>query len=474
MTLPVGTSLQRGSEKLAQVEELVRAMPEVRMASTTIGDTGNGMRHSATLGIQLVKPHERKKKQREVEEALRAALKPIPGIEASVGNLPIYVALLGPDPHTLEVEVQKLADKVAKVKGIADLTTSVKPGLPAYAVRLKADAVRELGLTPTQLATSLRAFVNGDVATYWTSPDGEQVDVELRLPQTSREHIAQLDALPVAYAKDGTPIALARVAEIVPVVNPLVIKRQDLQRRQAIYAGTQGRPSGDVGADVQKIVKETELPAGYRFDVGGQTKDQQEAFAGVVMALAAAVIFIYIVLASQFGSFLQPLAIMASLPLALIGVMLALLVTRSTLNLFSMIGLVMLMGLVTKNAILLVDFANHGAQGRPVDPRGAAAGRAGADAADHHDDRGDDLRHAAARARARGGRRAAGLDGARDHRRRHHLDPADPDRRAGALFVPGARAQGQCGAGAGRVDHGRARPASSAARIGTRMPAAKE
>jgi multidrug efflux pump subunit AcrB len=234
VTLPVGTSLQRGSEKLAQVEAIVRSMPEVRMASTTIGDTGNGMRHSALLGIQLVKPHERKRKQREVEEALRNALKPIPGIEASLGNLPIYVALLGPDPATLEVEVQKLADKVAKVKGIADLTTSVKPGLPAYAVRLKPDAVRELGLTPTQLATSLRAFVNGDVATYWTSPVGEQVDVELRLPQTLRENVAQLDALPVAYAKDGTPIALGRVAEIVPVVNPLVIKRQDLQRRQAI------------------------------------------------------------------------------------------------------------------------------------------------------------------------------------------------------------------------------------------------
>ena len=244
--------------------------------------------------------------------------------------------------------------------GIADLTTSVQPGIPAYAVRLKRDAVRELGLTTMQLASSLRAYVNGDVATYWTSPDGEQVDVELRLPQTSRENIAQLDDLPVAYAKDGTPIALASVADVVPVVNPVVIKRQDLQRRQAIYAGTEGRPSGDVGADVQKIVKEWQLPPGYRFDVGGQTRDQQEAFVGVLFALGAAVIFIYIVLASQFSSFLQPLAIMASLPLALIGVMLALLVTRSTLNLFSMIGLVMLMGLVTKNAILLVDFANHG------------------------------------------------------------------------------------------------------------------
>ncbi len=358
--LPVGTSLARGSEKLMQVEDVVRKFSEIRMVSTTVGDTGNGSRNSAQLSIQLTKPHERKRSQSQVEKALREALQPIPGISVSLGNLPIYVALLGPDPVVLETEVLKLRDKVAKVAGIADLTTSVKPGIPAFAVRLKPDAVRELGLTTTQLATSLRSFVNGDVATYWTSPDGEQVDVELRLPQSARENVAQLDDLPVAYARDGTPIALSRIADIVPVVNPVVIKRQDLQRRQAIYAGTQGRPSGDVGADVQKIVKATHLPPGYRFDVGGQTKDQAEAFQGVLLALGAAVIFIYIVLASQFGSFLQPMAIMASLPLALIGVMLALLVTRSTLNLFSMIGLVMLMGLVTKNAILLVDFANHG------------------------------------------------------------------------------------------------------------------
>ena len=360
VSLPVGTSLQRGSEKLVQVENAIRPMTEIRMISTTIGDTGNGSRNSASLSIQLTKPHERKRSQKDVEKAIRQALKPIPGIEATLGNQPIFVSLLGPDPAVIEAETLKFAEKVSHIPGIADLTTSVKPGIPAYAVRLKPDAVRELGLTTMQLATSLRAYVNGDVATYWTSPDGEQVDVEIRLPQTSRENVSQLDDLPVAYAKDGTPIALSRIADVVPVVNPVVIKRQDLQRRQAVYAGTEGRPSGDVGADVKKIVEQTQLPPGYRFDQGGQTRDQQEAFIGVLFALAAAVIFIYIVLASQFSSFLQPLAIMASLPLALIGVMLALLITRSTLNLFSMIGLVMLMGLVTKNAILLVDFANHG------------------------------------------------------------------------------------------------------------------
>ena len=359
--MPVGTSLTRGSEKMRQVEEVVRTMPEVRMISANVGggDFSNGARNTGTVAIQLIRRHERKRSQKQVEDAIREALRPIPGIDVSLGQRPIFVSLMGPDPSVLEVEVQKFADRVGKIKGITDLETSVKPGLPAYAVRLKPDAVRELGLTPTQLAASLRTFVNGDVATYWTAPDGEQVEVELRLPQVRRETIAQLDELPIAYSKDGTPIALSRVADIVSITNPEVIKRQDLQRRQAVYAGVSGRPSGDVGNDIKKLIEETQLPQGYRFDMGGQSRDQAEAFTGVLMALAAAVIFIYIVLASQFGSFMQPLAIMASLPLALIGVMLALLVTRSTLNLFSMIGLVMLMGLVTKNAILLVDFANH-------------------------------------------------------------------------------------------------------------------
>ncbi|MGA0608757.1 efflux RND transporter permease subunit [Caldimonas sp. KR1-144] len=357
--LPVGVSLERASDKIAQVERAVKAFPEVKSLTATIGDAGQGSRNAAELGVLLHPRLERKRTQKQIEEGIREALRSIPGIDVALGQRPIYVALLGPDPAVLEREVLKLADAVKKIPGVADLQTSVEAGMPAYAVRLKQDAVRELGITPQQLAGSLRAFVNGDVATYWTAPDGEQVEVELRLPRESRENIAQIESLPVAYSRDGTPVVLGRIAHIEQVFNPDNIKRQDLQRRQAIYAGVQGRPGGDVGADVQKLIKTWQLPPGYRFDIGGQTRDQQEAFQGVLMALGLSIIFIYIVLASQFGSFIQPLAIMASLPLALIGVMLALLISGSTLNLFSMIGLVMLMGLVTKNAILLVDFANH-------------------------------------------------------------------------------------------------------------------
>jgi hydrophobe/amphiphile efflux-1 (HAE1) family protein len=361
LRMPVGSSLERTDAKAKQVEELVRTLPEIENLSTWVG--GAGQRNQAWLNISLKDKKLRKRSQKQVEEAMRELVAKIPGTDASVGfNRPIYVAILGSDSDGLARVANDFAEKVKKIPGVVDVESSVKQGLPAYAVRLKPSAVRELGLTAPQLASSLRAYVNGETATYWTTPDGDQVDVVLRLNEAQRERIEQLRQLPVAFAKDGTPISLDSVATIDTVFNPEIIRRQNLQRREAVFGGIQGRSQGEVGDDVQKLIKNTTLPPGYSFDVGGQLQQQSEAFAGLLGAMALAVIFIYIVLASQFGSFLQPLAIMASLPLALIGVMLALLFWRSTLNVFSMIGLVMLMGLVTKNAILLVDFANHARQ----------------------------------------------------------------------------------------------------------------
>ena len=358
LKMPVGSSLERTDAKVAQVEAIIKAIPEIKDISTWIG--GAGQRHQAWLNIKLVDRSDRKRSQKQVEDAIREAIAKVPGTDASVGfNRPIYVAILGNDSAGLARIAEDFAAQVRKIPGAVDVETSVQAGMPAYAVRLKPGAVRELGLTAAQVSGNLRAYVNGETATYWTTPEGDQVDVVLRLDETRRERIDQLRTLPVAFAADGTPITLASVADIERVFNPQNIRRQNLQRREAVFAGVKDRSAGDVGQDVQKLIKQTTLPPGYSFDVGGQMQEQAEAFSGLLAAMALAVIFIYIVLASQFGSFLQPIAIMASLPLALIGVMLALLLWRSTLNVFSMIGLVMLMGLVTKNAILLVDFANH-------------------------------------------------------------------------------------------------------------------
>ncbi|MBV8380534.1 MAG: efflux RND transporter permease subunit [Paucibacter sp.] len=363
LRMPVGTSLERSDAKVEQIETVLRQYPEVKTISTVVGNTGEGLttgRNQAQLNIALVDRSERKRSLKQVEDAMRADIAKIPGVEVSVGfDKPVWITILGNDADALNQASSQLVAAIKKVRGAVDVDTTVKPGVPTYAVHLKDEAMRQLGLTTPQVAASLRAYVNGDIATYWTAADGTQVQVLLRLPKDDRQNVDQMGKLPVAFTKDGTPITLDQVASVDPVFNPEVIRREDLQRREAVYAGVQGRPSGDVNDDVQKVIKSIQLPAGVHFKVDGSGRDQAEAFQGLVSAMGLAVIFIYIVLASQFGSFLQPVAIMASLPLALIGVMLALLFTGSTLNVFSMIGLVMLMGLVTKNAILLVDFANH-------------------------------------------------------------------------------------------------------------------
>ena len=449
LRMPVGASLERSDDKVRQVEEIVRGFSEVKTVSTQVGGQGQGFavgRNQATLNIALTERHERKRSQKEVEDAIRKAIAKVPGIEASLGfDRPIYVAILGNDPVELARIATEFTEQVKKIPGIADIDLSVKPGIPAYAVRLKPGAVRELGLTAPQLASSLRAYVNGEIATYWTTPDGEQIEVLVRLPTTQRERVDQMRALPVAFSKDGAAVPLEAVADIEPVFNPDVIRRQNLQRREAIFAGVQGRPAGDVGKDVQKLTETYVLPPGYSFDIGGQTKEQQDAFQAMLAAMLLAVIFIYIVLASQFGSFVQPIAIMASLPLALIGVMLALLFWRSHAQ--------RVLDDRPGDADGPGDQERHpagrlrqpGAQAGRQRPRRAAAGRPHAHAADHDDHRRDGVRHAAARAGAQRRRRDPGADGPRHHRRRDHLDVAHAGGGAGDLQLRGARPQGQAG-----------------------------
>jgi HAE1 family hydrophobic/amphiphilic exporter-1 len=209
-------------------------------------------------------------------------------------------------------------------------------------------------------------LIGGEQAGQWEGPDGENHQILVRLPRDERTGIADLDRIYVAsysFNADATPrmVPLRQIAEFKPSLSERQIERRNLQRQIQIWGGlSKGATLGEVGKEVDGILKATPLPPGYSFHQGGDQEMMQESGKYALIALGIAVIFIYLVLASQFGSYLQPLAIMASLPLSLIGVFLALMIFGSTLNIFSVIGFIMLMGLVTKNAILLVDFTNHG------------------------------------------------------------------------------------------------------------------
>ncbi|MTV40163.1 efflux RND transporter permease subunit [Duganella radicis] len=360
---PVGSSLEYTDNKIHQVEEALKEFPEIANVITVVG-TWDG-RNTAQLDMKLTdrKLHPRRTQQ-QMEAAIRARLNKIAGITLTAGMKPIFIAILGTDEGKLDDVAHRLMDKMRKIKGIADLEYSQEGANPSTNIKINNELASDLGLTTQQIGAALRPFVAGDTTSHFLASDGQNYEVNVQLPKSGRQKVADLADLSLASSKlgpDGRPVMvpLRQVVDFVPAFSPQVLKRQALQRRVAVYASTEGRPGGDVDADVKKAMKEIELPSGVRFDVGGNAQSMEESMNSAMVALGIAVIFIYLVLASQFGSFLQPIAIMMSLPLSLIGVLVALLVTHTTLNIFSVIGFIMLMGLVTKNAILLVDFTNH-------------------------------------------------------------------------------------------------------------------
>ena len=366
---PVGSSLEATEAKARQVEAIVREFPEVRYTVATL-NTGNAQgKMYASLYVRLV---DRAKRSRSVEDmtgVLRDRLKQVPGItvthvgllDAVGGNKQIEFSLLGPDLKELERLSQTVTNRLRGIPGLVDLDSSVKPDKPVIAVDVKRDAASDLGLSVAQIAGSLRTLVAGQTVGNWRAPDDETYDVNVRLAPDARNTPQDLERLPFAVGTnaDGSPriVRLSQVAQVRESTGPNQINRRNLTREAAISGNTFNRSAGEVSDEIRSRLDSIALPPGYSYEFSGSTKNMTESFGYAVSALAMAVIFIYMILASQFKSFLQPLALMTSLPLTLIGVVVTLLMFGSALSIFSVIGIVMLMGLVTKNAILLVDFA---------------------------------------------------------------------------------------------------------------------
>jgi len=370
---PVGSSLEFTESKARQVEAALRALPEVRDLYTTI-NTGTAQgKNYATTYARLVPRAERARSTKQLNQPLREQLAKIPGITVThVGTLDgvggdnkqLRLSILGPDLKQLGKLADEATAKIRAIQGVVDLDSSLKPNKPSIWVEPYRDIAADLGVGVAQIGNTLRPLLAGDPVVGWRAPDDETYDVTVRIAPSERTNIEDLSRLRVASTQmnsDGTPrmVPLRQVASITLASGANQINRRDLNREVELSANVVGRSSGQVSAEVKKVLESMNWPPGYRFQVGGATKNMQESFGYALQALLLAIIFIYMILASQFASFLQPVAIMSALPLTLIGVFLSLMFFRSTLNLFSIIGFVMLMGLVTKNAILLVDFANQ-------------------------------------------------------------------------------------------------------------------
>ncbi len=366
---PVGSALEVTEAKARQVESIVREFPEVRYTLSTI-NTGNAQgKIYANVYVRLVDRKQRSRNVDQMSAVLRERLARVPGmtvthvglLDAVGGNKQVEFSLQGPDLKELERLTRLVTDKVRGVPGLVDLDTSLKADKPVIDVDVKRDVASDLGLSVGQIAGQLRTLVAGQTVGNWRASDDQTYDVIVRMNPGARTAPQDLERLPFSMGSnaDGSPriVRLNQVATVREGTGPNQINRRDLTREVAINGNVYNRSAGEVSADVRKVLDSVSFPPGYRYKFSGSTKDMAESFGYAISALAMAVIFIYMILASQFKSFLQPLALMTSLPLTLIGVVLALMMFRSSLSMFSVIGVVMLMGLVTKNAILLVDFA---------------------------------------------------------------------------------------------------------------------
>ncbi len=366
---PMGSSLEATEAKARQVADILRESPEVRYTLATV-NTGNANGKSyASLYIRLVDRHQRQRSIDDLSVAWRARLAQVPGltvthigqIDSVGGNKQIEFSVMGADLAELARLNTRIVERMRQIHGIVDVDSTLKPDKPTFRVDVQREAAADLGLNVGSIGTQLRHLVAGQTVGNWRAADDQTYDVNVRLAPSARNAPEDLERLPfpVATATDGSSrvVKLNQVARVREDTGPNQINRRDLMREITFSANALGRSTGEISADIRRMMAELNLPSGYRYQFGGSTKNMQESFGYALSALALAIVFIYMILASQFKSFLQPLALMTSLPLTLIGVVLALMLFRSTLSMFSIIGVVMLMGLVTKNAILLVDFA---------------------------------------------------------------------------------------------------------------------
>jgi len=375
---PPGSNLEYTRLKAEEAARIARSHKEVRYTYTTLGNNATGTVDEGNIYVRLVPKNKRSLSAEGFANVLRAETKRVAGVTLSVftsdfggGRKQLQMQLRGNDLAALNQAADMVEAEVRKVPGAVDIGLSTKGQKPELNVELNRGVAGSLGITVGQVAQALRPAFAGLKSGDWVDPSGETRDVEVRLTPESRRRASDLSGLPLVVAgPNGAPstLPLGQVATITESTGPAIIDHLDRELVVTVEANTSGRASGDVSADIESRIKRLTLPPGVRYSSGGEAKDQNEVFGQIFFALGVALMLMYLILVVQFGSFLDPIAIMISLPLSLIGVMVSLAITGNTINIMTLIGVMMLMGIVAKNAILLIDFAKWAREkdGKPL------------------------------------------------------------------------------------------------------------
>jgi len=368
--MPPGTPLNVTNKTLVKVDEIVTERFKDVLTATYVklgkiegmfGKSAQGV-HLGEMLLVLKDKNDRDRTMNEIVQEVRQALFDIPSAKIIVqqtspiggAEAPLQVEVSGHDLDRLNEIASEVYQVVVDTDGAADVDTTWRSGKPELSIAPKRQKIKDHGLTVAQVAGVLRANIEGFVATAYRVGDKEH-DIRVKLAESGRKNIDQVKEFLVPL-RDGSTIPLSDVATVSEAKGPTQIIRKNKQRLVIISANVSGRSIGEVAADIKARTDAMALPPGYNIFFGGMVERMEESFADILVAFVLAVILTYLVLAALLESYLQPLTIMLTLPLALIGVFLSLYITGKTISIFSLMAVVMLVGIVVNNAILLIDY----------------------------------------------------------------------------------------------------------------------
>jgi multidrug efflux pump subunit AcrB len=349
----------------------------------------NSGSHAANIQVSLVPPELRKRSVFEIIRDIRQKITAIPGMTTFISpggflrfllnfgsSAPIDVEVRGFDLGTGSALAGRVAGIVRSTPGAVDVQVSREDNLPEVRVNIDRDKAGALGVNVAEISSTINTCINGTVASLYTDPDnGNQYNILVRLREGDRNSLDDLKNL-MLTTSTGSQVQLGNIASLAKSNSPVQVDRKYQQRIVDVTANVQGRDLGSVAADIRQQLSQVEVPTGFELKLGGNVEQQQKTFLDLLLAFALAILLVYVVMASQFQSLIDPFIIMFTVPLGVVGVLWALFLTRTTLSVTSFQGIIVMVGIVVSNGILLVDYTNRLRRtGTPLRDAVIAAGR---------------------------------------------------------------------------------------------------
>lgn len=380
--LPVGSRVEETERFVQSIEKVVsEKVPE---AVTVVSDLGvpnarsgnlfgaNTGSHAANVQVNLSPPDERKRSSFQIMAALRPVLSKMPGAQMFVlpggflrfllnfgSSAPLDVLISGYDFAAANKLSTQVAEIVRSTPGATDVQITRENNLPSLRVVIDRDKAGALGITASQISNTVAGAISGSVASIYSDPkSGNQYNILVRLSEDYRNKVDDIMRLTVAGSA-GQLVKLGNVAQVIPATTPVQIDRRYQERIVEVTGNVTGRDLGSVADEIKAKLGGISIPTGFNITMSGNVEQQSKAFRGLLLAFGLAIILVYMVMASQFQSLVDPFIIMFSVPLGMVGVIWSLFLTNTTLSVTSFEGIIVMVGIVVSNGILLVDYTNH-------------------------------------------------------------------------------------------------------------------